>query len=141
MAETTYIDIARAKTKPTVAVSDSYKKWGRPVVNQGCFLIPAMLLTAQKELGLTATQLTVLLHLCELCQLETLKSNPAIKTIAARLGLTPRQVQRHFTKLEDAGFIERIERYGARGAQKPNIYDLSGLAGKLKALEMKFREI
>jgi DNA-binding transcriptional ArsR family regulator len=64
---------------------------------------------------------------------------PAKSTLAERLNLRPRQVQRHIAELEKAGLVKRQARYLGKGNQTSNAYDLSGLVTKLKDLEPEFR--
>ena len=63
---------------------------------------------------------------------------PAKDRIAIRMGKSPRQVQRYITKLENAGFVKRIERFTGKKAQTSNEYSLAGLIAKLKAVEPEF---
>jgi predicted ArsR family transcriptional regulator len=60
-------------------------------------------------------------------------------TLAERLNLKTRQVQRHIAELEKAGFVKRKPRFKQKG-QTSNGYDLSGLVAKLKDLEPEFRK-
>lgn len=55
--------------------------------------------------------------------------------------LSPRQIQRHLTDLEIAGFIKRVERFGTHKGQQSNEYDLDGLVKKLQNLEPEFNEV
>lgn len=41
-------------------------------------------------------------------------------------------------ELEQAGFVERIERRASHGGKTTNLYDLTGLVKKLKELEPEF---
>lgn len=47
---------------------------------------------------------------------------PGVKTIAAELRLSRRTVQRAFADLEQAGLIQRDERYRENGSRTSNIY-------------------
>nr|WP_192959825.1 helix-turn-helix domain-containing protein [Sinorhizobium meliloti] len=66
--------------------------------------------------------------------------HPAKDTIARRMGLSSRQVQRYLTNLEEAKLIKRIERFSGKKAQIANAYDLSPLVRKLGAIEPEFRK-
>jgi DNA-binding HxlR family transcriptional regulator len=57
------------------------------------------------------------------------------------MNLGPRQIQRYLTELEDAGFIERVERYAGHKGQQSNEYNLTGLVKKLQKLEPEFSEV
>jgi predicted ArsR family transcriptional regulator len=54
--------------------------------------------------------------------------------LSDRLGLSPRQIQRHIAQLEAAGLVKRIERRAAHRGKLSNEYDLSGLVERLKKL-------
>lgn len=42
--------------------------------------------------------------------------------------------------MEKHGLLQRIARRSPQGGRKSNVYDLSGLVAKLKALEPEFRQ-
>ena len=117
------------------------RKWGKKVLDHGFCIVPSLLLRAQRRLGLNPTQLAVLLQLCEHWWDQDNKPHPGKKRLADRLGIGPRQIQRHIAELEQAGLVKRIERRSANGAKQSNTYDLSGLVEKLKALEPEFRQV
>lgn len=119
----------------------SEQKWGKNVMNLGFCIVPSLLLRAQQRLGLNPTQLAVLLQLCDHWWDAERKPYPSKKLLAERLGLSPRQVQRHVADLECNGLVARIPREGAHGGKLSNIYDLSGLVDRLKGLEPDFRNV
>ena len=127
--------------RPAKASKASEEKWGLAVMSMGFCLVPSLLLRAQQRLRLTPTQLAVLLQLCDYWWDEKRKPYPSKETLAQRLGLSARQVQRHIADLEKAGLVMRIERYGQHGGKLSNTYDLSGLVQRLKELEPEFREV
>lgn len=118
----------------------SDKKWGKSVMQQGYCVIPSILLRAQQRLGLNPTQLAVLLQLCDYWWDHGRKPYPSKETIAQRLGLGARQVQRYMAELETAGLLKRNERYAVNGGRLSNEYDLSGLVEKLKKIAPEFEE-
>jgi DeoR/GlpR family transcriptional regulator of sugar metabolism len=85
-------------------------------------------------------QLNVLLQLADHWWEAERLPFPSKVTIAARMGVTPRHVQRYLTALAEAGLIRRIARYGTQGGQLNNAYDLGGLVEKLKKLEPAFKK-
>jgi DNA-binding transcriptional ArsR family regulator len=101
-------------------------KWGK-ALDSGFVLIPTTLIRYQHELGLGNGELVVLLNL--LMSWWGIDDLPHIQTstIAARMNVSRRTVQRHIDTLEKRGFIKRIwgskrginERAGAT-------YDLKG---------------
>lgn len=113
-------------------------KWGKPVMKIGFCIIPSILLRAQQRLGLNPTQLAVLLQLVDFWWYQEKKPYPSKQALSDRLGLSPRQIQRHIADLEKAGFVNRVERHAAHQGKISNEYDLTGLVEKLKKLEPEF---
>lgn len=118
----------------------SERKWGKRVMERGFCIIPSLLLRGQRKLGLSPTQLAVLVHLADQWWDANRIPFPAKATLAERLNLKQRQVQRHIAELEKAGLVTRKPRYKGKGNQTSNAYDLSGLVVKLQALEPEFRK-
>ncbi|MDT8328486.1 MAG: helix-turn-helix domain-containing protein [Roseovarius sp.] len=127
--------------RPPKAGRASEKKWGKQVMDLGFCIVPSLLLRAQQRLGLNPTQLAVLMQLCDFWWEDARKPHPGKKLLAERLGLSERQVQRYVAELEQAGLVERVERYAAHGGKMTNTYDLSGLVARLKKLEPEFRKV
>ena len=123
-----------------IASRSSEKKWGKAVCELGFSIVPSLIFRAQARLGLNATQLAVLLQLADYWWDQERHPYPSKTTLAERLQLGPRQVQRYIAELETAGFVQRIDRYAAHKGRLSNHYDLSGLVAKLKKLEPEFRE-
>lgn len=123
------------------AVNASEKKWGKKVMQLGFCMVPSLLLRAQQRLGLSATQLAILMHLADHWWDADRKPWPSKATLAKRLNLSARQVQRYMAELETAGLVQRVQRRAAHGGIQSNMYDLSGLVDKLKELEPEFREV
>lgn len=133
-------DAQPAKPKKTARSKTSDEKWGQEVMQLGFSIIPALLLRAQQRLGLNPTQLAVLLQLIDYWWEHDSKPFPSKQALSERLGLGPRQIQRHIADLEKAGLVQRNERRKADGGKSSNEYDLSGLVWRLKKLEPEFRE-
>lgn len=115
-------------------------KWGKQVTQQGFSMIPSLLFRAQSRLGLNPTQLAIILHIADFWWEKENKPYPGKEKLAARLGISARQIQRHIAELEKAGLVKRIERRAAHGGKMSNSYDLSGLVERLKALAPEFKE-
>jgi hypothetical protein len=115
-------------------------KFGVPVMKHGYTMLPNLLLQAQGRLGIGHAQFNVLVQLVHHWWDADKNPRPAKETIARRMGLSSRQVQRYLTDLESAGLIKRIERFSGRKAQIANEYDLGGLVSKLGAVEPEFRK-
>lgn len=129
------------KFHPAKATKASEKKWGKEAMGLGFCIIPSLLLKAQKRLGLNPTQLAVLIHLADFWWDAARRPYPSKKTLAERLNLGERQVQRYIAELETAGLVQRIERRAAHRGKLSNQYDLSGLVAKLKELAPEFKEV
>jgi len=127
-------------TKSKAGMS-SERKWGKKVIDLGFCIVPSLLLRAQQRLGLNPTQLAVLMQLCDFWWDDARKPHPGVKRLAERLSLSERQVRRYIAELEQAGYVQRIERRAAHGGKQTNIYDLSGLVKRLKELEPEFRSV
>jgi biotin operon repressor len=119
----------------------SEKKWGADVVKLGFCIVPSLLLRAQRRLRLNTRQLAVLLQLCDFWWDEARKPYPSKETIAERLGIGPRQVQRIVASLEEKGLVQRVERRALHGGRLTNTYDLSGLVKRLQEIEPEFRQV
>jgi len=118
----------------------SEKKWGKEVMKVGFNIIPALLLRAQRRLGLNSTQLNLLLHLTDYWWSADRMPYPTIDTLGERMGLKHRQVQRIITELENAGLIRRVERFAPHKGKMSNEYNLSGLVKKLREIAPEFLE-
>jgi len=131
-----------AKPAPTIKTNKaSADKWGKQVIALGFCLVPSLLLRAQQRIGLNPTQLAVLLQLCDFWWDKERKPFPSKDTLAQRLSLSERQVQRYIAELEQAGLVQRIERRSSNGGKLSNTYDLTGLVKRLQELEPEFRVI
>lgn len=119
---------------PERDLKESERKWGRAVMAHGYCIYPSILLQAQSRLGVNAQEMIVLLQLAEHWWRADGKVFPKKEIIAERVGLSPRQVQRHIQRLEELKLLQRKERYRA-GLRTSNEYDLKGLVLKLKAIE------
>jgi predicted transcriptional regulator len=134
------IPLHAPQSQKAVKVADA--KWGVAVMQAGYCMIPSLLLRAQNRLKLTSTQLAVLLQLCDFWWEEARKPYPSKETLATRMGMTARQVQRHLAALESKNMIKRVARYDtSNGGRGTNIYDLSGLVAQLQAIEPDFRKV
>jgi DNA-binding transcriptional ArsR family regulator len=115
-------------------------KFGVPVMKHGYTMLPNLLVRAQGKLKVGHAEFNVLVQLVHHWWDADKDPHPAKDTIARRMGLSPRQVQRHIASLETAGLVKRVERFSGRKAQMSNGYDLSPLVRKLGAIEPEFRK-
>lgn len=119
----------------------SSQKWGKAVLGLGFCVIPSLLLRGQARLGISPVQLVILLHIIDHWWYAEQLPFPSKASIASRCNLSPRQVQRYLTELEDRGYIKRVDRFVDHKGQQSNYYDLSGLVAQLKKLEPEFSSI
>lgn len=119
---------------------ESEKKWGVSVMKVGYCILPSILLRAQARLLINAQQMNILLQLIEHWWTADGKVYPSKETIAGRVGLSTKQVQRHVKVLEEKGLVKRIPRVLKMRGKTSNEYDLSGLVARLKSIEADFRE-
>ena len=122
-----------------VAKLRSEQKWGVEVISVGFVILPSILFRAQAWLGLKATHLALILQLAEFWWYDDQLPWPSKRTLAERMGLSEKQVQRLAKDLEDRGYIRRRSRMTPHG-QTSNAYDLAGLVAKLKTLAPEFIE-
>ena len=115
----------------------SEAKWGTAVIAQGYCIIPALLFRAQRRLGLSATQLALILQIAEFWWDDGKLPWPKKETVAHRLNISEKQVQRLVRDLETRGYMARQRRVTRHG-QTSNAYDLSGLVAKLQELAPEF---
>lgn len=127
----------RSSRRKAAQMSD--KKWGKEVMNLGFSIVPSLLLRAQRRLGLNPTQLAILMQLTDYWWEAERKPFPSKQALSERLGLSPRQIQRHVAELEKAGLVTRIERRAPHKGKQSNYYDLSGLVQRLRALAPEFQ--
>ena len=109
-------------------------KWGE-AANAGFQLVPDVLLKNQSQLGLTATELVVLLNLTMHWWYPMQRPFPRSTTIANRIGVDVRTVQRAITRLSDLGLIERVK-VPIKDRSSSTVIDLTGLVRRLVPLAL-----
>ena len=114
---------------------ENEKKWSKPVLAAGWSAIPSVLLERQQALGLSPTDLNILLQIIRHWWKKDSLPYPSKQTIAECIGIDKRTVQRRIEQLEKDGLIQRESRFSASGGgQQSNYYNLSGLVEALKPL-------
>ena len=109
-------------------------RWG-DALNAGFVAVPVLLLLHQKKLGISTGELTVLLNILAAWWAEKNLPFPSSQTMAQRMGVTVRTVQRHLAELEEKGLIKRLREGAGMGTDVVVMkYDPSGLVTQLKAL-------
>jgi DNA-binding transcriptional ArsR family regulator len=113
-------------------------RWGGAVTKMGYCPVPALLLRAQRRLGLNPSQLAVLLQIIEHWWDASRDPYPSKAELSDRLGISERQVQRYIRELEENGLLTRIAYFGESGGRENNRYDLSGLVKRLAEIAPDF---
>ncbi|AIL73616.1 helix-turn-helix domain-containing protein [Vibrio vulnificus] len=113
-------------------IKSNEKKWGKTLMKSGWTAFPSVILEKQHALGLTATDINIILYLSTHWWEAERKPYPSKKTIAQALGVTPRTVQKRIAALEEMGFVEREYRPHKLKGNDTNIYHFNGL---IKAAE------
>lgn len=124
---------------PAVAKRVCERKWGVEVMAQNYCMVPSLLLRAQRRLGLSAQQLALIVQLCDFWWYDDQLPWPKKETLAERLSLSEKQIQRIVRDLEKRGYLRRVKRTTRHG-QTSNGYDLSGLARRLRELAPEFAQ-
>lgn len=91
-----------------IASTAAYAKYGEASL-AGFQVLPDLLLKNQVNLGLAPTDLVVLLNILMHWWYPGQKPFPRATTIATRMGVSPRTVQRGITHLEALGLLQRVK--------------------------------
>lgn len=108
-------------------------RWGSLVMKQGFVIIPSTLFVAQRRLGISVNEFNALLQIISFWWDGGRHPFPSRPTLAQRMDVSVKTVQRSLASLEKKGLLQRITRVGKHGRQA-NAYDLSGLANALKPI-------
>lgn len=103
-------------------------RWGF-VIDPGFLGLPYVLLLHQAELGLSSEHLNVLLNFLAHWHSEDRMAYPHTHTIAKRMGISQRSVQRSVSWLIKGGFMAKVPK---RTSHDRLAYSLSPLVEKLK---------
>lgn len=107
--------------------------WG-DALRTGFVIIPSVLLRHQQTLGLESGEVMVLLNLFMSWRTVDELPYPHTSTIARRMGVSRRTVQRHIESLETKKLIQRLWHRGKEGERAGARYDLTGIVEELKRL-------
>ena len=124
-------------TKPKEVITSGTQKvleakWGKTLIAAGFTALPDVIFQYQKALKLKPLDILILLHLASYWWKPNENPWPAKGTIADALDVDPRTVQRSIKKMEELGYIKRIERKAKAGDNLSNEYDLRGLVKAAK---------
>jgi DNA-binding HxlR family transcriptional regulator len=126
-------------TQPASKVS---QLWSEDLVEGiGFTPIPAIILERQEALGLDPVDLNIILQIAFHWRERERLPYPSKATLARRIGISARTVQRRIAALESHGFIERRARTLRNGGNDSNEYSLSGLIDKARPFAVEKREM
>ncbi len=108
------------------------ERWGG-ALGAGFTIVPDPLLKNQRVLGLTGREMLVLLQLLTFWWKAGAPPRPRVSTLAQRLDVDERTVQRALSALCNKGIIERV-RVKTPGGHDVQAFDLAGLVAKLELL-------
>lgn len=113
-------------------------KWGPAVTGgrNGYQILPDALLRNQKRLGLTCTDLVVLVNILMHWWEQAPKRlpHPRPEQIASRIGTTPRTVQRSINRLTKAGLLKWLPAEQTKQGLRVRKFDIQGLVRALTDL-------
>lgn len=122
-------------------MSDMLDKWGQDVAERGFAQVPNYLLLINQFLDegskLTPTELLILIQLIGSWWKKDDLPFPSMSTLARRIGVSSRQIQRAVNRLEELGLIKRTKRRQS-GIISSNAYDLKPLAAILQEVAKAF---
>lgn len=122
------MDKKSVKTNETIA-----QKWGEPSLGMGWTAVPTTLIFLQNQLGITPLGMNILLNLVAHWWDSNEKPYPAQESLATRIGVSKRSIQREMGSLIERGLLSKKQssknhpKYHGR-----NSYDLSPLVKKLE---------
>jgi predicted transcriptional regulator len=128
----TFIVAANTLSTEIRAPHPAQEKWG-VALNAGFQLVPDALIKHQDRLGLSPTDLVVLLNLMSSWWYRERLPFIASRTIAKRVGVSPRTVQRSIALLKEKNLIRSVSVRTDSGEERTG-YDLDGLVEVLKNL-------
>lgn len=124
-------------TEPQVSVPRrATDKWG-DAARAGFQVVPDLLLKNQERLGLSSTDIVVLLNITMHWWYPEQKPFPRTSTIANRMGTSARTVQRSIEALQAKGLLRRVP--GGDDSQRTYL-DPDGLVARLEALAQGDRD-
>ena len=112
------------------------QRWGSAVTHAltGYTAVPDVLIRSQRELRLSRTEMVVILNLLmHWWHGDGKWPYPRISTIAGRMGVTRRTVERAIKSLESKGLIIHLEGEVGPTGLMVRRFDLSGLVSKLQS--------
>lgn len=106
---------------------ESRKKWGDKLIDAGYTILPSILITRQKALGLEPIHINILLVLFTHWWTADNLPYPTKKRMAEIIGVDESTIRRRIAEMEKWKFISRVQRRVEKDKNLPNIYDCTGL--------------
>lgn len=125
MQGTSVTDVEMRKSEPRA-------KWG-DAVKAGFQVLPDALIRGQHLLDLSATDVVVIANLNQVWWFEDRLPYLQPHTIAKRMGVSERSVQRSLSRLRKSGYLRQVRERQDDGTVR-YYHDLSGLRQKLEHL-------
>lgn len=111
--------------------------WGRTILGSGWTTVPNELLKNQSHLGISNSELVLLIHLISFMHSASAKIFPSIDSLAERMNQDRRTIQRTIQRLEDKELIrKRVRSTGKTDVGMSNVYDISPLMLKLINIQL-----
>ena len=117
-----------------------YGIWPGRIKKHGFVMVPNILVSYQRRLGLSPQQMNMILHLLSYYWNKERLPFPSKALISNRMGVSTRTVQRITQELENAGYIEKVFRTKRGRGQSSNAYSLDGLINRIVELENEYSE-
>lgn len=125
MAKTT----ASPKSKKSAAEDNKKieQRWGKDLTAAGWTAIPNVLFECSQQLKLKHLDIVIILHLAGYWWHAGNDPYPTKQTLAAKIGVEPRTIQRAIAALEEKGYITRKARTSKLGGNLSNSYSFEGI--------------
>lgn len=117
--------------------SDNFdQKWGEALSSKGWIAVPVMLVTSQKKLNINSMEMNILLHLLMYWWDKDKHPYPSQISMAERIGVSVRTIQRHLETLSNKGLIIKISSPTINSFKTRNTYNLTPLVNKLNQIHI-----
>lgn len=122
-------EMATAKAKKPIAAENKAieQRWGKDLVAAGWTAIPNVLFECSQQLGLKHLDVVIILHLAGYWWHAGNDPFPTKETLAKKIGVTPRTIQRSIAELEKKEYITRHARTSKLGGNLANSYSFEGI--------------
>src|SRR5262249_14240099 len=108
------------------------RRWGQELIQAGWLGLPSVFLQRQNAFQLDPLDLNIGLQIADHWWEPDNHPYPSKRSLAERIGVDARTIQRRIARMEHDGLIERVPRRSAHGGNKTNIYRLTPLIEKAK---------